>query len=136
MRRRRKGQEGQALVEFALTIPILLILVLGVVEFARAWSAYQVITDAAREAARTAVVDNPSVTLDSVQGVVPGTHHRGARLSHRTGHQRHRRDRISLSIHMAVRACGLVGGTLQPDPEDTVRHAERVIGRRHVHHAA
>jgi Flp pilus assembly protein TadG len=70
MRRRRKGQEGQALVEFALTIPILLILVLGVVEFARAWSAYQVITDAAREAARTAVVDNPSVTLDSVQGVV------------------------------------------------------------------
>lgn len=65
-----RGRSGQALVEFALVVPLLLVLVLGVVEFGRAWNVYQVITDAAREAARTAVVDNPLITEDSVRGVV------------------------------------------------------------------
>lgn len=63
-------RSGQALVEFALVAPILLLLILGVVEFGRAWNAYQVITDAAREGARTAVVDNVVVTQDSVFAVI------------------------------------------------------------------
>ena len=66
----RSLRSGQALVEFALIVPLILILVLGVVEFGRAWNAYQVITDAAREAARTAVVDNPNIGEDSVTAVV------------------------------------------------------------------
>jgi Flp pilus assembly protein TadG len=49
---------GQALVEFALVAPILLLLLLGIVDFARAWNVYEVLTDAAREGAREAVVDN------------------------------------------------------------------------------
>ena len=59
-RRARRGdpRRGQALVEFALVIPILLLLLLGVVDFARAWNVYEVLTDAAREGAREAVVDN------------------------------------------------------------------------------
>src|SRR5690554_1734647 len=52
---------GQALVEFALVLPLLLVLVIAVFEFGRAWSAYQVITDAAREGARNAVVVNPAI---------------------------------------------------------------------------
>jgi Flp pilus assembly protein TadG len=64
------GRRGQALVEFALILPLLLILVFGIIEFARAWNQYQVLTDAAREAARTAVIDNPTMTQDSVQGVI------------------------------------------------------------------
>lgn len=64
-------RSGQSLVEFALVVPFLLLLVIGLVEFGRAWNAYQVITDAAREAARTAVVSNwnPLVTQDSVIAV-------------------------------------------------------------------
>ena len=54
----RGDESGQALVEFALVIPIFLILFLGVVEFARAWNVYEILTDAGREGARTAVVDN------------------------------------------------------------------------------
>jgi Flp pilus assembly protein TadG len=55
----RLGDErGQAMVEFALIAPVLLLLVIGVVEFGRAWNAYQVVTDAAREGARVAVVNN------------------------------------------------------------------------------
>lgn len=62
---------GQALVEFALVVPILLILVLGVIDFGRAWHAYQVITDAAREGARLAVVARtPSATPTTVEGAV------------------------------------------------------------------
>jgi Flp pilus assembly protein TadG len=57
-RRRPDARRGQALVEFAIVIPVLLLLLLGVVDFARAWNVYEVLTDAAREGAREAVVDN------------------------------------------------------------------------------
>lgn len=51
-----RSRSGQSLVEFAMVLPLLLLLVMGVFEFGRAWNAYQVITDASREAARVAVV--------------------------------------------------------------------------------
>ena len=57
---RGRGESGQALVEFALIVPIFLLLLLGIVEFARAWNIYEVLTDAGREGARTAVVDDPT----------------------------------------------------------------------------
>jgi Flp pilus assembly protein TadG len=53
---RRLDQRGQALVEMALVLPVLLLLVVGMMEMARAWNAKQAITDAAREGARLAVV--------------------------------------------------------------------------------
>lgn len=58
---------GQALVEFALILPVFLILVVGMLEFARAWNTYQVMVDAAREGARrAAVADSRQVLPDSV----------------------------------------------------------------------
>jgi Flp pilus assembly protein TadG len=45
---------GQAAVEFALVLPFLLVMLIGIVEFGRAWNQHQVITDAARESARKA----------------------------------------------------------------------------------
>jgi hypothetical protein len=53
---RRRGEAGQALVEFALILPVILLLVVGMLEFARAWNLHQVMTDAAREGARRAVL--------------------------------------------------------------------------------
>lgn len=58
MRGRAHHDSGQALVEFALVVPLLILLLVGIFEFARAWNAYQVITDAAREAMRRVVVDD------------------------------------------------------------------------------
>lgn len=69
MSRRVLGDEGQALVEFALVTPLLLLLIVGIIEFGRAWSMSQVITDAARQGARMASVLNSSdatATADSV----------------------------------------------------------------------
>jgi len=64
MPRHRDGRRGQSLVEFALVMPVLLIILLGIFDFARAWSAHQTITAAAREGARRAVIFDP--TIDSV----------------------------------------------------------------------
>lgn len=63
-RRLSRSQSGQAVVEFALVIPLLLVLIIGAVEFSRAWNAKQVITNTAREALRAAVVDDPTFTQD------------------------------------------------------------------------
>lgn len=44
------------MVEFALLLPVFLMLVMGVIDIARAYSALQVVTNAAREGARTAII--------------------------------------------------------------------------------
>ncbi len=64
--RRTNIERGQAAVEFALVLPLLLVLLVGIIEFGRAWNEHQVITEAARAAARKAAVYDPSVTRDSV----------------------------------------------------------------------
>jgi Flp pilus assembly protein TadG len=56
LRRRSACERGQALIEFAFVIPMLLVMLLGMIDFARLWMQYQVITDTTREAARRAVV--------------------------------------------------------------------------------
>jgi TadE-like protein len=53
---RRGGQKGAELVEMALVLPILLMLLLGIIAFGRAYDVYQTITRAAREGARQAVL--------------------------------------------------------------------------------
>lgn len=63
-------RSGQALVEFALIVPLLLLIAVGVAEFGRAWNLQQVITGAAREGARTAVVADPAISEDSVYATV------------------------------------------------------------------
>lgn len=75
MRRLRAlgDDRGQAMVEFALVVPLLLLLILGMVDFARAWSAYEVITYQARQGARMAVVDDPGITeADVIQAIRDG----------------------------------------------------------------
>ena len=57
----RKNEKGQGLVEFALVVPLLLILVLGIEEFGRAWMTKNIMTGAAREAVRVAVVGGVGV---------------------------------------------------------------------------
>jgi Flp pilus assembly protein TadG len=63
-------QSGQGLVEMALILPVLLLLILGTVECFRAFNLKHVITDAVREGARHAVVQDPSISADSVEGAI------------------------------------------------------------------
>jgi Flp pilus assembly protein TadG len=49
---------GAAAVEFALVMPVLLILVLGIVEFGRAYNVQTTVSAAAREGVRTMALQN------------------------------------------------------------------------------
>jgi Flp pilus assembly protein TadG len=66
----RDDKRGQAMVEFAIVLPLLLILLIGVFEFGRAWNVYHAVTDAARLGARSAVVADPVTTQDSVYAII------------------------------------------------------------------
>jgi Flp pilus assembly protein TadG len=63
-------RRGQALIELALILPVILILVIGMLEFARAWNLHQALTDATREGARRAVLANAVWDQDSVRAAV------------------------------------------------------------------
>ena len=52
--RNGKGRKGQGLVEFALVLPLLLLVLFGIVEFGRIFHAWLTIENAARQAARYA----------------------------------------------------------------------------------
>ena len=73
MKRRNRWMEdenGQALIEFALITPFLLMMLIGIIEFGRAWNLHQVVTDASREGARKGAIWDPSVTENDVRTVV------------------------------------------------------------------
>jgi len=55
-RSRIKNQRGQALVEMALVLPLLLALVFGIIEFGNIYSHKLEMNNLARQSARTAVV--------------------------------------------------------------------------------
>jgi Flp pilus assembly protein TadG len=79
--RRMKSARGAELIEFALVFPLLLLVVLGIVDFGFLFQRMEVVTNAAREGARIAVL--PGYELTDVKaracsylasgGVVDGT---------------------------------------------------------------
>lgn len=53
---RMTGERGAALLEVAMTLPLLLLVAVGIFEFGRAYQTWQILTNAAREGARIAVL--------------------------------------------------------------------------------
>jgi Flp pilus assembly protein TadG len=51
---RRSRERGAELIEFALVLPLILILLMGIFDFGLAFQRYEIITNAAREGARLA----------------------------------------------------------------------------------
>ena len=51
-----RGERGQAIIELALTLPLLLLIVLGIFDFGLMFQKYEVVTNAAREGARVGVL--------------------------------------------------------------------------------
>ena len=56
-RSRRRKRWGVAAVEFAVVVPVFLLLLLGMIEFGRAIMVQQMLTNASREGARLGVLD-------------------------------------------------------------------------------
>ena len=74
----RSRRRGQALVEFALVFPVLVLILLGIFEVGRAVFAFNTIGNAAREGARIAAVNQIEDSPDCVNNrpvVNPGSPH-------------------------------------------------------------
>jgi Flp pilus assembly protein TadG len=62
------SERGAAAVEFAILLPLLLMLVLGTIEFGRAYNAQITLTNAARDGVRVmAINNNPTAAATAVQ---------------------------------------------------------------------
>lgn len=57
----RASERGAAAVEFAIVVPVLVMLLLGIVEFSRAYNAQASLSAAAREAVRVMALSNDPV---------------------------------------------------------------------------
>jgi Flp pilus assembly protein TadG len=64
-RTRLQSDSGAELIEVALTLPLLMLVLLGIIEFGFVFQQYEVITNAAREGARVAVL--PSYSTDDAK---------------------------------------------------------------------
>lgn len=78
--RGRRAEAGEALVEFALVLPILLVLTMGMMDFGRAFFVKSLLDQAAREGCRAAVltrvpdsalIGDRVTTILGVAGVIP-----------------------------------------------------------------
>jgi Flp pilus assembly protein TadG len=69
---------GQSLVEFTLILPLLLVLLMGILDLGRGVAAYNSVANAARSAARVAIVDQNADVVEQAAaaeafGLVPLT---------------------------------------------------------------
>jgi len=72
-------ERGAVAVEFALLLPILLLILFGIIDFGRAFNAQITLTQAAREGVRAyAITGNPSDGNARTQQAVQGTSLQGA----------------------------------------------------------
>lgn len=66
MRHYLDGRQGQSLVEFALLLPVLLVILLGLLDFGRAVFAYNAVSEAARNGSRVAIVNQTLADICTV----------------------------------------------------------------------
>ncbi|MCL5046331.1 MAG: pilus assembly protein [Actinobacteria bacterium] len=66
-------EKGQAMVEFALILPVLLLIIMGIMEFGRAYSAYLTIQNASREGARLGVTGTTDTEITAAVNQVAST---------------------------------------------------------------
>src|SRR5437867_11346711 len=84
---RRREELGQALVEFALVLPLLLLLILGIVEFSFVWNSRNTVQFASRDASMLAaeggsILGTDCLVLQRIEGdiVSPARAVRGAEV--------------------------------------------------------
>lgn len=114
-RRKSEKRRGAALVETAIVLPVFFLVVLGIIEFGRAFMVMQLVNTAAREATRSAIMDgtnNAEVTdvaktlvsntvtipKDKVTVAVTVTEHTGNPNTSNEISSAHKRDTIKIDV--------------------------------------
>ena len=68
-----RQERGAQLVEFAIVVPVFLLLVMGIIDFGRAYFSWIIITNGAREGARVAAVGGDVTAVeDRVESAITG----------------------------------------------------------------
>jgi Flp pilus assembly protein TadG len=67
--RHRKRQDGQAVVEFVVILPVLLLVLMAIYQFGQVFVNYMDVTSAGREGARKAAVSRQAGTCTSVDNL-------------------------------------------------------------------
>ena len=67
------GEKGQSIVEFAIILPFLIFLLLGITQFGLAFHNYLAITDAARVGARAAAVNRTTNPCSAARTAIQNT---------------------------------------------------------------
>jgi Flp pilus assembly protein TadG len=83
--KRGRRERGQSLVETAVVLPILLLLVAAIVDFGRAFDAYIVLTNAAREGARFGSTNPEMEDWEVKDLVIADVLGSGTNITHMTG---------------------------------------------------
>ena len=88
---RAKRERGQALVEFAMVLPVLILLVVGMMQFGLLFHEFLLVTHAAREGARVATLGgsdaeivaavNAAAASPSDTDIMPASRVRGAQVT-------------------------------------------------------
>lgn len=114
-----KSEKGQSLVEYALVLPLLLLLIFGIVDFGRYFHASLTVDHAGREAARAASIGESDVVGVAVRS--------GASIGLTAGHVQYSESaeegvvRIVYPVTFITPVIGTMVGTLQIDDTTTMR---------------
>lgn len=76
-----KQNKGQAVVETAIVLPVVLLLLFAILEFGQVLNEYLVLTAAAREGARTAAVSDDAAARTAVTQAVTNIRNTGLQIS-------------------------------------------------------
>lgn len=114
-----RNNRGQAMLEFALVLPILLLLVFGIIDFGIIFFDNLVITQAAREGARVGVVGGSDVEiLETVERIAGSLDVSRLQIEIDPNDQlgRSRGDSLKVEVHYNVPILTPIMGQIIPNP--------------------
>ena len=81
VRRRAGGESGQALVELALVLPVMILIAMGIVDFGRVFYTYEALVNAAREGARYCALYPRNYATAVAAGTTPPSNDPATRIT-------------------------------------------------------
>src|SRR5438067_4505488 len=64
---RKRNERGASLVEFALLLPVLVLILFGIIDFGNLYNNYQAVRQGARDGMRQAIVTDPTSASCTIQ---------------------------------------------------------------------
>ncbi len=133
LHRRRKcnGSRGQELVEFAIVLPLLLLVVFGLLDLGRLFHALITVTNAAREGARYGVIfPDDLIGIDSVtrreaqnSGISLNPGASSVSVTYPQGYGEHLPIRVTVTYHFQL----FIAGILPNSNLTLIRYAEMMV---------